>query len=40
MSRLTRRRLIVSTTPELMRRVFVEMLERANKLAAQPEFYI
>jgi len=29
----------VRTTPELMRRVFVEMLERANKLAAQPEFY-
>ena len=29
----------VRTTPEQMRRVFVEMLERANKLAAQPEFY-
>jgi hypothetical protein len=29
----------VRTTPEKMRRVFVEMLERANQLAAQPEFY-
>jgi hypothetical protein len=29
----------VRTTPEQMRRVFVEMLERANQLAAQPEFY-
>ena len=29
----------VTTTPERMRRVFVEMLERANQLAAQPEFY-
>ena len=29
----------VRTTPERMRRVFVEMLERANQLAAQPEFY-
>ena len=29
----------VRTTPAQMRRVFVEMLERANQLAAQPEFY-
>jgi Domain of unknown function (DUF4105) len=29
----------VRTTPERMRRMFVEMLERANQLAAQPEFY-
>jgi hypothetical protein len=29
----------VRTTPEKMRRVFVEMLERANQLAARPEFY-
>lgn len=29
----------VKTTPEKMRRVFVEMLARANKLAAEPEFY-
>jgi hypothetical protein len=29
----------VRTTPGQMRRVFVEMLERANQLAAQPEFY-
>jgi len=29
----------VRTTREQMRRVFVEMLERANQLAAQPEFY-
>lgn len=29
----------VRTTPERMRQVFVEMLARANKLAAQPEFY-
>lgn len=29
----------VSTTPDRMRRVFVEMLERANKLADDPEFY-
>ncbi len=29
----------VTTTPGQMRRVFVEMLERANQLAAQPEFY-
>jgi hypothetical protein len=29
----------VKTSREGMRRVFVEMLERANRLAAQPEFY-
>jgi hypothetical protein len=29
----------VTTTPEKIRRVFVEMLERSNKLAAEPEFY-
>jgi hypothetical protein len=29
----------VNTTPEKMWRVFVEMLERANKLTDQPEFY-
>ena len=29
----------VTTTPDKMRRVFVEMLERANKLADEPEFY-
>ena len=29
----------VRTTREQMRRVFVEMLERANQLAARPEFY-
>jgi hypothetical protein len=29
----------VKTTPEKMRRVFVEMITRANKLAAEPEFY-
>jgi hypothetical protein len=29
----------VRTTPEQMRRVFVEMLERANQIAARPEFY-
>jgi len=29
----------VKTTREQMRRVFVEMLTRANRLAAQPEFY-
>jgi hypothetical protein len=29
----------VRTTPEKMRRVFVEMLERANQLEARPEFY-
>ncbi len=28
-----------NTTPDKMRRVFVEMLERANKLADEPEFY-
>ena len=29
----------VHTTPERMRRMFVEMLERANELRAKPEFY-
>lgn len=29
----------VRTTPERMRRVFVDMLARANKLAVEPEFY-
>jgi hypothetical protein len=29
----------VSTAPDKIRRVFVEMLERSNKLAAEPEFY-
>lgn len=29
----------VKTTPQKMRQVFIEMLERANKLAIEPEFY-
>lgn len=29
----------VTTTPDKIRRVFVEMLERSNKLATEPEFY-
>ena len=29
----------VTTTPDRMRRVFVQMLERANQLAEKPEFY-
>jgi hypothetical protein len=29
----------VNTTPDKIRRLFVEMLERSNKLAAEPEFY-
>ena len=29
----------VHTTPDRMRRMFVEMLERANELRAKPEFY-
>jgi hypothetical protein len=29
----------VKTTREKMRRVFLDMVERANKLAAEPEFY-
>ena len=29
----------VRTTPDKLRKVFVEMLQRANKLAVEPEFY-
>ena len=29
----------IKTTPDRVRRLFVEMLERANSLAAEPEFY-
>lgn len=29
----------IKTTPENMRKLFISMLERANKLATEPEFY-